>query len=220
MNSKVCTCGGLEIAAGPVYPSVVFAGTRHCWDGRPCYLEPAENVAPDGGELVGYAARTFQRESPFWARSGESIEIGQLSPEESEKAMREAILGEQQPEPTPTDEPSAHDLVIADMAARKEFGLAKYDSLLQASNGRDNLQDLYEELLDACVYIRIEIERRKTTQVAMPLPFGVLDRLLEIAEEGIEAYDGTAVCTPRPSDLAKDRDFLKGMRAALNEVRP
>ena len=120
-NEKVCTCGGLEIAAGPVYPSVVFAGTRHCWDGRPCYLEPVENVAPDGGELVGYAARTFQRESPFWARSGESIEIGQLSPEESEKAMREAILGEQQPEPTSTDEPSAHDLVIADMAARKEL---------------------------------------------------------------------------------------------------
>ena len=97
-------------------------------------------------------------------RSGESIEIGQLNPEESEKAMREAILGEQQPEPTSTDEPSAHDLVIADMAARKEFGLAKYGSLLQASYGRDNLQDLYEELLDACVYIRNEIERRKLAE--------------------------------------------------------
>ena len=193
--NKVCTCGGLEIAAGPVYSSVVFAGTRHCWDGRPCYLEPAENVAPDGGELVGYAARTVQRES---------IEIGQLSPEESEKAMREAILGEQQPEPTSTDEPSAHDLVIADMAARKEFGLAKYGSLLQASNGRDNLQDLYEELLDACVYIRNEIERRNNDVGPLGDKIG---RLLEIAEHGHAVYVGEA--GPNPEDAAFLRFFRR-----------
>lgn len=203
-NEKVCTCGGLEIAAGPVYPSVVFAGTRHCWDGRPCYLEPAENVAPDGGELVGYAARTFQRESPFWDRSGESIEIGQLSPEESEKAMREAILGEQQPEPTSTDEPSAHDLVIVDMAARKEFGLAKYGSLLQPGNGRDNLQDLYEELLDACVYIRNEIERRNNDVGPLGDKIG---RLLEIAEHGHAVYVGEA--GPAPEDAAFLRNFRR-----------
>lgn len=149
---KTCTCG---MVLGTGVASLVIDKTRHCWDGRPCHLEPAENVAPDGDEVVGYAARMFQ------ARS-KPIPMSTLGPEATEREMREAILGAQQPEPTPTDEPSAHDLVIADMAARKKFGLAKYGSLLQASNGRDNLQDLYEELLDACVYIRNEIERRKS----------------------------------------------------------
>lgn len=82
--------------------------------------------------------------------------------EHAERELREKILGDQQPDPTPTHEPSAHDMVIADMAARKEFGLAKYGSLLQPSNGRDNLQDAYEEVLDLAVYLRNEIERRKS----------------------------------------------------------
>lgn len=152
-------------------------GIEHRWDG-PCYLSEAprnddelaaqndfdvgplgdkigrlleigpatEIQGPDGGSLLGYAGRQHRFGPEGW---------------QQERKLREAVLGEQQPEPTPTDEPSAHDLVIADMAARKEFGLAKYGTLLQASNGRDNLQDLYEELLDACVYIRNEIERRK-----------------------------------------------------------
>ena len=200
----MCTCGQ---AATVAVASLVIDETRHCWDGRPCHVEPAENVAPDGGELVGYAARTFRKESPFWDRS--------------EKRLREEILGEQQPEPTRTNEPSAHDLVIADMAARKEFGLAKYGSLLQASNGRDNLQDLYEELLDLAVYLRNEIERRKTTQVAMPFPLGMIDRLLGIAEEGIEVQDGTAASwDPKRESLAQDREFLKELRSSLKKARP
>jgi hypothetical protein len=75
-----------------------------------------------------------------------------------------------QPLPVPNDGPSMHDLVIADLrhthlagvadfvqqdlAARKELGLKRYGSLLQAHNGRDALRDLYEELLDASVYAR------------------------------------------------------------------
>ena len=57
-----------------------------------------------------------------------------------------------QPAPTPTDAPSAHDLVIADIEQRKEFGLAKYGSLLQPGNGRKSIQDAYEELLDGACY--------------------------------------------------------------------
>lgn len=65
-----------------------------------------------------------------------------------------------QPSPTPTDGPSMHDLVIADMEARKAFGLRKYGTLLQAHNGRDALRDLYDELLDAIVYVRQLMEER------------------------------------------------------------
>lgn len=59
-----------------------------------------------------------------------------------------------EPPPKPNNLPSMHDLVMQDMAARKQFGLDKYKSLLQPFNGRDPLKDLYEEILDAAVYVR------------------------------------------------------------------
>lgn len=42
--------------------------------------------------------------------------------------------------------------VIADMEARDRLGRERYGTPLQPHNGRDVLQDLYEELLDACAY--------------------------------------------------------------------
>jgi hypothetical protein len=65
-----------------------------------------------------------------------------------------------QPPPRTNDGPSMHDLVIADVEARKAFGLKKYGTLLQAHNGRDALRDLYDELLDAIVYVRQLMEER------------------------------------------------------------
>lgn len=86
---------------------------------------------------------------------------------------------QEQPLPVPNDGESMHDLVIRDilsrpvswdlsygraarlrdqvaedLLARKELGLARYGSLLQANNGRDALRDLYEELQDGAVYAR------------------------------------------------------------------
>lgn len=65
-----------------------------------------------------------------------------------------------QPMPVPNDNPSCHDLVTADMAARKAFGLEKYKTVLQADNGRDFLRDAYEEALDLVVYLRGAIFER------------------------------------------------------------
>lgn len=81
-----------------------------------------------------------------------------------------------QPAPVDQGRPAAHDLVAADLAERKAFGLAKYGVTLQAGNGRDTLQDVYEELLDAVCYIRTLIEERKgmtqdMTQAKMPNEF-------------------------------------------------
>lgn len=59
-----------------------------------------------------------------------------------------------QPPPIPNNSPSIHDLVIADVLARKALGLQKYGTLLQAHNGRKVLQDWYEELLDALCYAK------------------------------------------------------------------
>jgi hypothetical protein len=66
-----------------------------------------------------------------------------------------------EPAPVPTGGPSIHDLVMADVAARKDFGLRKYGTRLQAHNGRDALMDAYQEALDLACYLRQEIEERK-----------------------------------------------------------
>ena len=69
---------------------------------------------------------------------------------------------EDQPLPTPNNRPDIQSMVIADIAARREVGISRYGTALQAFNGRDALQDLYEELLDACMYIRQVVEERGT----------------------------------------------------------
>lgn len=53
------------------------------------------------------------------------------------------------------------DLVLVDLVKRAEDGKKKYGTYLQAHNGRDALIDLYQELLDACMYIRQLIEEGK-----------------------------------------------------------
>jgi hypothetical protein len=63
-----------------------------------------------------------------------------------------------QPLPVPNDRPSMHDLVVTDMLTRKSVGYQRYGSFLQPFNGRNGLRDLYEELLDAIVYVRQVIE--------------------------------------------------------------
>lgn len=58
-----------------------------------------------------------------------------------------------QPAPAGTGQPVV-DSVIADVEARREFGLRKYGTLLRTYNGRDAAMDLYQELLDAVMYLR------------------------------------------------------------------
>lgn len=64
-----------------------------------------------------------------------------------------------QPAPTPNNGPAIADLVMADLARRKQIGIERYGTPLQANNGRDNLWDAYEEALDLCLYLRTEIEQ-------------------------------------------------------------
>jgi hypothetical protein len=66
-----------------------------------------------------------------------------------------------QPPPIPTDERHTVDAVREDLETRKQMGIKKYGVALQPSNGRDSLQDAYEEALDLCVYLKNEILRRE-----------------------------------------------------------
>jgi len=66
-----------------------------------------------------------------------------------------------QPPPIHTDERHTVDAVREDLDTRKQMGIKKYGVALQPSNGRDSLQDAYEEALDLCVYLKNEILRRE-----------------------------------------------------------
>jgi hypothetical protein len=85
-----------------------------------------------------------------------------------------------EPEPVKNNGPSMHDLlvediknthpnnktaglVITDVLDRKDFGLLKYGTPLQANNGRNPLRDAYEEILDCLVYIKQALEEARTT---------------------------------------------------------
>lgn len=67
-----------------------------------------------------------------------------------------------QPDPIPNDREDIQTLVMRDMASRREHGIQTYGMALQAHNGRDALQDAYEEALDLCMYLRQAIEERKS----------------------------------------------------------
>ena len=60
----------------------------------------------------------------------------------------------EQPDPVHNEKPACWDLVMKDMTDRDQWGRTKYGTPLQPFNGRDALTDTYQELLDACVYMR------------------------------------------------------------------
>lgn len=70
--------------------------------------------------------------------------------------------GRQPPPKPPTDPkaPAVWDLVKFDMEARDATGLRRYGTRLKPGNGRDALQDAYEEALDLVVYLRQVIYER------------------------------------------------------------
>lgn len=62
--------------------------------------------------------------------------------------------------PQPPPEPGqvdVADVVIEDIQARVEAGLKKYGTKLQTFNGRDARWDLYQELIDAVMYLRQDL---------------------------------------------------------------
>jgi hypothetical protein len=79
------------------------------------------------------------------------------------KAMEADLPAYLQHQPEPQREvskPNIWDLVMDDMRQRNEFGCRKYGGPLQPNDGRDNLADVYQELLDACAYMRKLIYER------------------------------------------------------------
>lgn len=71
--------------------------------------------------------------------------------------------------PEPNQSEPIVDMVVRDLNARKEFGVAKYGTPLQAFNGRNALQDAYEEVLDLACYLKQKLEETNQ-QSSSPCP--------------------------------------------------
>ena len=65
-----------------------------------------------------------------------------------------------QQQPTPGKEGMTQ-LVIADLLEREKRGIAKYGRTLETFNGRNALQDAYEEALDLAQYLKQGIMEQK-----------------------------------------------------------
>ena len=70
--------------------------------------------------------------------------------------------GNEQPIPIKSDRPYIQDLVIADIEGRRELGVKRYGTGLQAFNGRNAVKDAYEECLDLACYLRQVLEEQDT----------------------------------------------------------
>ena len=54
--------------------------------------------------------------------------------------------------------------VIADLREREKFGALKYGKYLTHHTNEDTMQHLYEELLDAALYIKTEMKKRNNVK--------------------------------------------------------
>lgn len=59
-----------------------------------------------------------------------------------------------QPLPVVNGSQDIQSMVLADIVARRQVGIERYGTALQAGNGRDMLRDAYEEALDLAIYLR------------------------------------------------------------------
>jgi hypothetical protein len=62
--------------------------------------------------------------------------------------------------------------VRSDLEERERLGIERYGTALYPNNGRDALQDAYEEALDLCCYLRQAIEERVGPELPRDIPEG------------------------------------------------
>lgn len=146
-------------------------------------------------------------------------------PEDLTKLIKQLEEGKPQsrvdagePPPEKNNHPCAQDCVAADLyaqgnggiardiMARKAKGVEKYGTQLQPCNGRNNVMDLYQELLDAANYAKTEILETeiegKDNRTELQ---GIYERCLDLLEDvyfvmhGGYGNDGAKGC---PSDPA------------------
>ena len=115
------------------------------------------------------------------------------------------------PPPAEGTGPAIWDLVIADMQERDRFGEQKYGKRLRAFNGRPPLVDLYQELLDAAVYAREEMEERAALEARLARAEAERDAALAEVTRLREEL-GLISAPSIAARAAKPRPFKAGLR--------
>jgi len=82
--------------------------------------------------------------------------------------------------------------VLADLQARADWGLAKYQTYLHTNNGRDAMVDLYQELLDAVMYAKQSLLERESTIDKLIRLRTLVNRILD-NHRNLDAPKGDAV---------------------------
>ena len=100
-----------------------------------------------------------------------------------------------QPLPVVNDRPYIQDLVIADIEERKSHGIRKYGTALQSGNGRNMLQDAYEEALDLAIYLRGALDEQGRDD-ARRTAFAEVSRAMNLVADVWER-DGSDPCRVR-----------------------
>lgn len=137
-----------------------------------------------------------------------------------ERANRE---GDSQALPIKNDRPYIQDQVIADIESRRELGIKRYGTALQPFNGRNALLDTYEELLDACVYLKQKLVEDTANEKAVKAPYeGAPGGVYMIAEMELERFARRTLLKdkynkPKIRDAAKE--LIKQLESAGYEIR-
>jgi hypothetical protein len=84
----------------------------------------------------------------FYDSEKDDFEVIETAPE------RAGRVGDSQPLPTKNDHLDIQSQVIKDILDRRQVGISRYGTALQPHNGRNALQDAYEEAIDLAMYLK------------------------------------------------------------------
>lgn len=147
----------------------------------------------------------WAREAPMYRPKDDPSGVLKAALGYREQPTRANREGDSQPMPTRNDHEDIQSMVIDDIGARRLIGIRRYGTALQPNNGRDALVDLYEELLDACMYIKQAIVER---DLAVPAINRVTERILaDIAKERQRRTPPVAVRDPWPEGPMSEVEY-------------
>lgn len=103
---------------------------------------------------------------PITREDGKILKSNNYTPPDISGVLQKQVSSNsvQSPSKDPDSIPITQ-MVIEDLRKREQKGIASYGDMLHTNNGRDAMLDLYEELLDACQYIKqVMMEREDKSQ--------------------------------------------------------
>lgn len=103
------------------------------------------------------------------------------------ESVRRPAAHRHEPPPIRNAQPAVQDLVIADIEARKQVGIEKYGTVLQAFNGRCSTMDAYQESIDMTIYLRQRLVEESSLVNALRDLLDIVDQAGWTADSRVRA---------------------------------